>query len=371
MRRLACWMVTSGLAVLSMAGLVTGNDQWGLDKVGPQLSSAGPLAFGPDSILLLGDAKQAAVFAIATDDSGTVDASADLNVADLLGEIASTVGVNAEAVSVNDLATNPETGNVFLTVHVKKDSASEAQLWKVQRGALQKVDLTKASYAKLEMPNPPADKMVGNGNRQRNPRDESITGLTYSKGRVLVSGLSASDEPSSVWEFQFPFGDTNSAVSVEIYHAAHGRYEDNAAIRSFVTMDIGGKPTLLAGYTCTPLVKLPLDTIEKGEKVRGTTVAELGNYNRPLDMLVYEKDNQTYVLMANSARGTLKISTENIEQNAGLSEPVKGGGTAGQSFEKVPMLDNLLKMDHFGNDRFVALVKSPEGVLSLSVRDLP
>jgi hypothetical protein len=119
------------------------------------------------------------------------------------------------------------------------------------------------------------------------------------------------------------------------------------------------------------LVKLPLDTIEKGEKVRGTTVAELGNYNRPLDMLVYEKDNQTYVLMANSARGTLKISTENIEQNAGLSEPVKGGGTAGQSFEKVPMLDNLLKMDHFGNDRFVALVKSPEGVLSLSVRDLP
>jgi hypothetical protein len=119
------------------------------------------------------------------------------------------------------------------------------------------------------------------------------------------------------------------------------------------------------------LVKLPLEALEKGDKVRGTTVAELGNRNRPLDMLVYEKDNQTFVLMANSARGTLKISTQDIEQNAGLTEPVKGGGTAGQDFEKVPSLDNLVKMDHFSAGQFVALFKSPEGAVSLRVQELP
>ena len=49
---------------------------------------------------------------------------------------------------------------------------------------------------------------------------------------------------------------------------------------------------MLAAYTCTPLVKLPVSELKAGAHVKGTTIAELGNRNRPLDMIVYQKDGK-------------------------------------------------------------------------------
>ncbi len=371
MRRAITFAMASFLASGAIAGACWGADRWGLDELGPKLLSAGPIDFGPDAILLVGDAKQAAIVAIATGDNRAIEQVGNWKIDGINEKIAAAAGVDVSSVTINDIATNPVSGGVYLSTHIQGENNTSPQIWVAAGDQLTRLDLTKASYATLSMPNAPADKTIGEGRRQRNARDESITGLTYVGGRVLVSGLSASEDPSSVWEFQFPFGKTNSASSVEIYHAAHGRYEDEAAIRSFVTMEIDGKPTLLAGYTCTPLVKLPLDELTPGEKVRATTVAELGNMNRPLDMLVYQKEGSSFVLMANSARGTMKISTANIEQNAGLTEPVKGGGTAGQEFEKIPALDSVIKMDLYGSDQIVALMKNSEKSLDLQTVDLP
>ena len=72
-------------------------------------------------------------------------------------------------------------------------------------------------------------------------------------------------------------------------------------MRAFVPFVIDGEPHLLAGFQCTPLVKFPLNALNPGKKVTGTTVAELGNRNRPYDMIVYEKDGKDYLLMANTA----------------------------------------------------------------------
>ena len=36
---------------------------------------------------------------------------------------------------------------------------------------------------------------------------------------------------------------------------------------------------------------------EAGQKIRGKTVAELGNRNSPLDMIVYEKDGKQFLLL--------------------------------------------------------------------------
>ena len=46
---------------------------------------------------------------------------------------------------------------------------------------------------------------------------------------------------------------------------------------------------------------------------KGKTIAELGNRNKPLDMISYKKEGKDYLLMANSSRGVMKISTENID----------------------------------------------------------
>lgn len=363
-------MMFSLVAIGLVAHPAVGAERWGLNKVGPELSSAGSLAMGPDGVLLIADAKQAAVLAVQTDVKSTKNAGT-LSVENLTAKIAEEAGVDPKSVAINDLVVHQESATGFLSVDISTDNGKQGQIWVVNGSDVRPLEMAKLNYAELKMPNPPEDKIVGQGRRQRNPRDESITGLTYAEGRVLVSGLSADDNPSSVWEFQFPFAESTSATNVEIYHAAHGKYEDTAAIRTFVTMDIGGKPSLLAGYTCTPLVKLPLDSLKDGSKVRGTTVAELGNWNRPLDMLVYEADGKTFVLMSNSARGMMRISTEGIESNEGLSEPVKDGGQAGQQFETLEPLNNVTKMDRLGPSKFVALVKQDDESLSLSTFDLP
>ena len=141
-------------------------------------------------------------------------------------------------------------------------------------------------------------------------------------------------------------------------------------MRTFAPLVIGGEPVILAGFTCTPLVKISLSDLDPGKKIRGTTVAELGNRNQPLDMIVYNKDGKDYVLLTNSARGVMKISTEKITENAGLTEPVGGGGTAGQPFEKIEALQGVEQLDRLDNEHAVILARV-EGSLDLRTIALP
>ena len=41
--------------------------------------------------------------------------------------------------------------------------------------------------------------------------------------------------------------------------------------------EINNQSNILAAYTCTPLVKIPVSELKAGAKVKGTTIAELGN----------------------------------------------------------------------------------------------
>src|SRR5262249_56677923 len=102
-----------------------------------------------------------------------------------------------------------------------------------------------------------------------------------------------------------------------------------------------GEANLLCAYTCTPLVRIPIKELKPGEKVKGTTVAELGNQNRPLDMVVYGKKGKDYILMANSSRGVMKIPTEGIDKVDAITAPVKG--KAGLTYETI---DSLKRVEH-------------------------
>ncbi len=63
---------------------------------------------------------------------------------------------------------------------------------------------------------------------------------------------------------------------MEIYHAGHNLIETRAPIRAMSFTSWGGRPYLVAAYTCTPLVTIPLDDLKDGAHIRGKTVAELG-----------------------------------------------------------------------------------------------
>src|SRR5439155_26963175 len=138
-------------------------------------------------------------------------------------------------------------------------------------------------------------------------------------------------------------------TGVEIYHGSHGRFETRSPVRTFVPFKVGNEASLLAAYTCTPLVQLPIKDLKLGAKVKGKTIAELGNGNRPLDMIVYQKDGKDYLLLANSNRGIMKVTTDNIDKMAGLTEPVRGGGKAGlpyQTVEEWKGVQHLAKLDN-------------------------
>ena len=344
-----------------------GADQYGLSEGRPELQSIGSLAFGPEGILFAGDSKGAAVFAIRTGDAEGDSASAKHSASGLNVKIAQVLGGNSQQVRIEDLAVNPQTGNVFVSV----TASGKPALVKVSGSDVTQVDLDSIPFAKASLPDAPEDRVTGQGRRARNNRQSTITDLAFVDGYVLIAGLNDSSSPSAVRSIEFPFSEIKPGTSLEIYHGAHGQLEDNRPIQTFVPFNIGGEPNVLAGFTCTPLVRFPLSELKPGEKIRGTTVAELGNRNRPLDMIAYQQDGKSYILSANSARGVMKISTEKIDQNAGITERVGGGGTAGQTYETIDDWKGVVQLDKLNDSMAVVLVEQKGGNVDLQTLPLP
>ena len=365
------FIVTWSLVALILLNVAAAQAaEWGLKEGSLKLQSAGPLAFGPDGILFVGDTTAAAVVAFETGDASGDPSSARFSVDGLRASVAKLLGSNAKSTKINDLAVNPLSGNVYLSV--AKSDSTPALLRIDTKGKLSELSLKKVMFSIVALPNAPENKETGKGRRRRNRRAESITDIAYVDGKVLVSGLSSSPAPSTVREIAFPFVSADGGVNIEIYHAAHGRSENYSVVRTFVPFVIDGKPHLLAGFTCTPLVKFPLGAIASDAKVlRGTTVAELGNRNRPLDMIAYSKKGKSYLLMANSARGVMKISTQGIERKEGITKRVPGGGTAGQKFETIKQLKGVVQLDRLNDKYAVILVQADGGSQNLRTIELP
>jgi len=357
-----------GLAL--MAGSVNAAEVSGLTTGSPDLKSAGPLAFGPEGVLLVGDTKAATVFAIATGDTSGDPSNVKLEIKAINKQIAKTLGTKPNGVRINDLAVNPLSGNAYLSV----SAAGKPAIVRVSaEGTVQPLELKNVRYSKAALPDPPEDKPVGR--RKRNRRNDSITDIAFVEGQVIVSGLSGKGKNvrSTVRALSFPPSEVDAGAQLEIYHGAHGRFEDNRAARTVVPFKIGGELHVLAAYTCTPLVKFPVShvTNKPKRKTRATTVAELGNRNRPLDMISYKKDGKDYLLLINDRRGVMKISTENIQQNEGITTPVKGGRTAGQKYETIKSLQNVVQLDKLSETTAVILVGQRGGPQTLRTIALP
>lgn len=158
------------------------------------------------------------------------------------------LGVAPEQIKINDLAVNPLSGNVYLSI--AKSAEGDAGIVSINdKGDINELDLSNVWFSKAELADAPEDRVVGGRvSRRRNWRGESITDLAFVEGNVIVSGMTNRSSTSGVRSMAFPFGEQTNAGSIEIYHAAHGRSEDNAAIRTFVPFVIEGKPNVLAGF---------------------------------------------------------------------------------------------------------------------------
>ena len=111
------------------------------------LKSAGPIAFGPEGILFVGDPMGAQVFAIATGDTATA-AGGDLAITGVGEKIAALLGTTPDQILINDLAVNPSSKNVYLSVSRGKGPDAPGVLIKVARdGKVTELDLSNVAHS--------------------------------------------------------------------------------------------------------------------------------------------------------------------------------------------------------------------------------
>jgi hypothetical protein len=331
-----------------------------LKKGTPTLKSAGPLAFGPEGILFVGDPQAATIFAVDTGDRTAPEKTGRPKVEGVNEKLASLLGIETKQLLVNDLAVNPISGNTYFSLSRGRGPKAMPVLARMDRaGKFTEFGLKDVKFAKATLPNAVEGKM----------RQEAITHLAYVGGKVIIAGLSNEEFASKLRTIPFPFTAADKGTSVEIFHGAHGRLETRSPVRVFAPYKIGGEDHVLAAYTCTPLVKFPVKDLEPGKKIKGTTVAELGNRNRPLSMIIYQKGGKDYVLMANSSRGMMKIPLAGVDKIEAITEPVKG--TAGLKYDTIASLKGVVLLDRFDKDHALVAVRTDEGSLNLETIELP
>ena len=330
------------------------------------IQSAGPLAFGPDAVLFVGDSDSAAIFALDTGDR--TPGSGKVDVADVDAKIAAMLGVGPDQILIHDMVINPISKKAYLSVSRGKGPDATPVIVRIDSsGKIAELDLTNIPHAKASLPNPVA--ADAKDRRGRPLRSQSITDLGYLDGKVFVAGLSNEEFASNLRAIEFPFQGVGDGTSVEIYHGNHAAWETRSPVRTFIPYEIEAEPHLLAAYTCTPLVKFPVKDLKPKTKVVGTTIAELGNRNRPLDMIRYTKGGQEYILMSNSSRGVMKMATKGIEQYDPITTPVED--KAGLPYETIESLQGVEQLDKLDDGHAVILARSGDGPARLETIALP
>ena len=330
-----------------------------LKKGTPEVKSISALAFGPDGVLFIGDAQSASLFAVSTDDIQP-SGEEDIKVERIDATIADKLGTTPANIAINDVKVNPASGNVYLAV-TRIGAGGGSLIMRLDRaGKLAEFALKDVPFASTKIQSP----------SEKNKQDV-ITSLAFVDGKVIIAGLSNEEFSSSLRSIPYPFAEANKPTSVEMFHAAHGKTETASPIRTFVPYKISGADYLLAAYTCTPLVKVAVADLKPGAKIKATTIAELGNRNRPLDMIVYTKDKTDYILMANSARGVMKIPAAPFADAGAITDPVKGGGTAGVKFETIKELTGVMQLDRLDSERALVLVLAEDKTYTLKSIPLP
>jgi hypothetical protein len=337
---------------------------YGLTVGTPAIRSVGPLAFTPDGILFVADNVSATIFALDVGAPETAVAPRAIDVDDLDTRLAAYLGCSREEVLIRDMAVHPVSSTIYLSVMRGSGEAAVPVLITVGAdGELAEVSLENIPFAQTAIEHAPAqnderkETRVVRGPREgeeieprpgfrlriaRDPlRTATVTDMAYVDGTLLVAGASNEEFSSSLRRIPFPFTGDAKMSALEIYHVSHGKYETASPIRTFVPH--ANNSSILASYTCTPVVHFSLSELTPGSKVSGRTVAELGAGNTPIDMVSFQRDGEEYLLVSNSRHPLMKLASRDLDRQEGLTEPREPVGAAREtlSHQGVGRMANL------------------------------
>jgi hypothetical protein len=316
-------------------------NEYGLSAGKADIRSAGPITFGPAGILVLADNVSAKVYAVDVADPGPEAGSEPFDLENVDVRVGSFLGCEASDVVIRDMAIHPKSHHVYLSVQRGHGDAGVPVLVRIDSvdGSIIDVPLDDVPVAEMVLTDAPAEddgridatlpldnegEEATYGDRtirilRRPIRTSTVTDMAYVDGDLLVAGLSNEEFSSKLRRIPFPFSDEVTDNNLEIFHVSHGKWETASPIRTFVAYEDGR--SILASYTCTPVVHFPLADLKSGTKTVGRTVAELGAMNQPLDMVSFFDDGEEHLLVANTLHGLVKIACRDIDDQAPLTEP--------------------------------------------------
>ena len=202
--------------------------------------------------------------------------------------------------------------------------------------------------------------------RKSDERTDAITDIAYDDGKLYVAGLSNEAFASALRILNFPFDDKVTHSTLEVWHVAHKKSETEAPIRTLLPYSIKGEKFILASYTCTPFVSIPIGELKPGAHVKNKTLAEFGSGNMPIDIISCEIGGRKYLLMSNSSKALIRIDPENIaKQEKGLTEPLADGQyTLGMPHDVLSNV-GVSQIDNLNASYVLAVQRHPNGNLDL------
>ncbi|MFY0674822.1 MAG: hypothetical protein JXQ87_15595 [Bacteroidia bacterium] len=353
------------------------------------IKSIGILEFSDEGILFAGDNVSGAIHAIDLSSETSKKEKFEINIYNVDVQIASALGAAPHNVQIHDLAVHPTSGEVFLSVSrghglealpalAKIDSESEMQVIdltsvKFTTQTLSNVpDLEKKFKPRGAMGSKPSVKDIAKANRSQ--RMFSIMDMEYHKGELFVSGVSNEEFSSILRRMPYPFTGKESISNIEMYHIAHDQYESRAPIRAMQIKNIDGVDQIIAAYTCSPLVLIPLIELKDGAKVKAKTLGDMGN-GQPLDMLSFSFKGQEMLFVTNSGRSPQVIPLQGLSNAKAVTDkdfkrgpkldidPLMPYGPMGKA---VMFMGSSLQIDLLNEKQFISLTRdAPTGSLDL------
>ncbi|MBM4404792.1 MAG: hypothetical protein FJ039_01200 [Chloroflexi bacterium] len=316
--------------------------KYGLHTGKPEIRSIGPIAFGPESILFAADNSGAKIFAFDVRDTDVAHFTRPVNVENLDTRLAAYLGCSRDDLTIRDVAVHKASQNLYLSVMRGSGASAIPVLVKLTaNGALSAVSFESIPFAQTAVEKAPSEddprldgrvvpdsskegelRVLPGGNlrlAREKLRTVTVTDLAYVDGVLIVAGACNEEFTSALRRIPFPFSGKTEMHTVEIFHVSHGKYETASPIRNFVPF--AGNKSILASYTCTPIVHIPVKDVAPGAQIKGKTVAELGARNTPLDMVSYKLNGEEFLLVSNARHPLMKIAGKDVERQEALTQP--------------------------------------------------
>ena len=390
--RLTALAATMFAALLFFASPCAAQD----DQQGAPIQFAGALEFGPDGVLFVGDNIGEAIFAFEVGNGDRPEEDAPINLDDIDGAIANVLGVGKNGITINDMAVHPTTREVYLSVSRSNGASALPAIVKVDfTGKVHNIQIADLNYSRQSLHDvpdgtkqfklrgffggPPSVKETAKSQQPMSVL--TIMDIEYFQGELFVSGISNEEFASTLRRLPYPFSGNYGVTKVRMFHIAHDQWETRAPIRSMVAKNLDGTDYLIASYTCSPVVLIPIADVKDGAAITGRTIGDMGN-GQPIDMFTFKNamaGGGEYVFVTNNSRqpqlfaleglaDAEAFTTENTQR--GMKTDMTGAFPVGPVGSPVMFVGSSLQADLL-NDKFIVSLTRDAYSGSLNLESLP